>query len=151
MHWFRHESVNTNVVSLKVHRNLYSNVEYQYDIFSVSHNFVNFYLMLYKTLKTSKWLWCSVATGSIKKNWKKTKKQIYYSAKPASNQPWQTRHSQWSSLLKSTNLLRPPTKGRHWYMVTFIFYNNFPLSGYKVKYKPKNRLYVMALIKKVSV
>ena len=67
VHWFRHDSINTNVVLESSQKNLYSTVKYQYDIFSVIHNFVNLYLMCNKTSKTSKLLWCSVATGSIKK------------------------------------------------------------------------------------
>lgn len=59
----------TNVAS-ELTKNLYSNVKYQYDIFSIIHNFVNFYWMHNKTSKTSKWLWCSVATGSIRKRYK---------------------------------------------------------------------------------
>lgn len=38
--------------------------KYQYDISCIIHNFVNFIWMGYKTSETSKWLWCSVATGS---------------------------------------------------------------------------------------
>ena len=53
VHWFRHDSINTNV-SESSQKNLYSSVKYQYDIFSVIHNFVNFYLMRNKTSKTSK-------------------------------------------------------------------------------------------------
>lgn len=52
-------------------------MKYQYDIFSVIHNFVNFHIMRNTTSTTSNLLWCYVATGSIQKE----SVQIYYSPK----------------------------------------------------------------------
>lgn len=86
---------------------------------------------------------------------KKENVQLYILAKSLISflffKPVWTNSSQWSSLLKSKNLYRPLTKEIHRYLVTCMYHNNFQLSGYKVKYKAQNILYVMALIRKVSV
>lgn len=76
--------------------------------------------------------------------------QIYYSAKMSVLffKPARTNSS--ASVFTAVRI-RPPTEGRHWYVVASIHHNNFHLSGSKVKYRPKNILYVMALIRKVSI